>query len=793
MRPMYLLTYDHGGYILWGEPFGEKLGEAAAWLDRYPSFKIGLDNEAFAYDAFADVAPQIIAQIARLLVAYPGRFGIGTATYGQPLSVFINEESNVRQLTYAIDTNLRHFGQTPPVYAMSEHAMHAQIPQLISLCGYDGAIMRTHFMMYGYNPTYPSAYGWWEGVDGTRVATVPTYDGQGAAFAKTTYDNWILTRWPDQTTRSLEKFRALFPDIEPLLASRLDDITLRCEALVAHVEGDPAYQWVLLEDIAGAYGEPQDVFAPGPDEFKVRMPWGYCGNRIWNLCREAEVAVLTAERASALRSLLGRPAPDAEARLTTVWKNLMVAQHHDVQICGLVREADEYAGGSLALSRAVLDESMAEFAGLFAHQTGTCVTVFNPLSWPVTTWVTTSVELPRGEGTRGFDAVGEPGRTPCEVRVTGMRRGLVTRADVGFLAQLPALSVSSYRLEASDEVAAGAMTYDAATGWLRGGGFEVRLTEGGIAEIRQDGAVLVRSEAGSLFRGEIDGEECVSSGRWLVTCASHSAEAVQVGSIGGIGYECTLTLREGVDRLDAAVRFLHHGETIGRAQDFGPDRFVENTNGFDHTGKLCFSLETVIREGTAVRDLPFAIAETAEDTVQGLYWTAVTDGTTGLAVLNRGAMGTVYDRRSGRIDVPLAYANAYIWGERYLRGAYEHRFSLLPFSGDVVGVHRRALEYEFPPVVRTARVQQAGEGVDGPLRPLDLTTDDNVIVSACYEQDSDVLLRCYECAGRDGWLRLPAGFTGTEVDLRGRARSDAAGTDFHLTKHQILTLRLIWV
>ncbi|PWT74864.1 MAG: hypothetical protein C5B59_10100, partial [Bacteroidetes bacterium] len=39
----YLLTYDHGGQILWGlSHFQERLNNAKEWLDKYPEFKIGL-------------------------------------------------------------------------------------------------------------------------------------------------------------------------------------------------------------------------------------------------------------------------------------------------------------------------------------------------------------------------------------------------------------------------------------------------------------------------------------------------------------------------------------------------------------------------------------------------------------------------------------------------------------------------------------------------------------------------------------------------------------------------------
>jgi alpha-mannosidase len=45
------LTYDQGGLVLWGiDHFAATIRAAISWLDRYPGFKIGIENEAFAYD-----------------------------------------------------------------------------------------------------------------------------------------------------------------------------------------------------------------------------------------------------------------------------------------------------------------------------------------------------------------------------------------------------------------------------------------------------------------------------------------------------------------------------------------------------------------------------------------------------------------------------------------------------------------------------------------------------------------------------------------------------------------------
>ena len=78
------------------------------------------------------------------------------------------------------------------------------------------------------------------------------------------------------------------------------------------------------------------------------MPWGYCGNEIWNLSRQAEVEVLTAERLAAMELLLG--GTTREPGLERAWKNLLVGQHHDIQICGLLPDARKFLTASITAS-----------------------------------------------------------------------------------------------------------------------------------------------------------------------------------------------------------------------------------------------------------------------------------------------------------------------------------------------------------------------------------------------------------------------------------------------------------
>jgi len=804
-QPIYLLTYDHGGYILWGtEHFGEHLQSAYDWLDKYPSFKIGIDNECFAYDIYAETAPEIIADIQNALEKYKTRFAIGSSTYGQPLSMYINEESNVRQITYAIFSNKKHFNVTPPAYVISEHALHNQIPQLIAQSGYKGAIMRTHFMMYGYNPTYNSPFGWWEGSDGTRVLTVPTYEGEGNSFGVTTFDNWVLTRWPDQTKQSLEEFAEKFSGITPLLGSRFDDAGLRCEKLAEHVENNSdKYKFILIEEMLDLYDDnPKDVYVTSPNDFITRMPWGYCGNEIWNNCRKSEISVATAEKANAISVLAG--GKDNAVLLEESWKYLLVAQHHDVQICGLLSDARKFLSKSLESSEKALKESMQYLSQKISYEeNGIYVNIFNPNSWTCENIVKAEIKIPRSARNvkyKGFYAICGDEKIPCDVETLDARVGNIRRANLSFCAKADALTFKSYKIEGIEEPFHAEITY--INNIIESKYYTIKLNENGIMRIydKTTEKTVVESETGSLFKGIIDGVQSRSTGKWKVITEGKSAKAVYFGDIGGIIIIFTLTIRNDTKLLDCSVKFIHHGERIG--SDVEQDMINPTKGAFKHEDKLCFALRPVITDNIVkVRDMPFMISETGEKYIQGNYWTAVTDGTDGIAVFNKGAMCSVYslynNEMNGELLIPLAYANPYIWGDRYLYGEYTHEFAFMPFTGSwqEADIHRKALAYEYPFAVEAINNANAEtkSGVKDiiNMNPINYTSSRNVILSALYSESGNIYARLYEYEGKnaEAFLKKTGALT-DECNLLGETVRSDIGENLNLTKYQIKTYKI---
>ncbi|MDR3120970.1 MAG: hypothetical protein LBU58_06515 [Clostridiales bacterium] len=808
-KNIYLLTYDHGGYILWGDQFEEKIDSAVDWLEKYPKFKIGLDNETFAYDEYARTNPAIIAKINSVLTRFKGRFGIGSCTYGQPLSVFISEESNARQIVYAVRANRKHFGQTPNIYAISEHALHNQIPQLARQAGYQGAIMRTHFMMYGYNPTYDAPYGTWIGEDGSRIPTVPTYENEGASFGVTTLDNWVLTRWPDRTTHSLEEFGEKFRHLTPLLASRYDDIVHRHEGMLIYVEDFDEYQWVILEDLPALYGEPTAEFRPSSNDFRVRMPWGYCGNEIFNGCSAAESAVTLAERAAAAAFLLGagdtggaggadgticaQGVPLVQRQLEDAWKNLMVAQHHDVQICGLLNDSRKYLPASRALSERVVSESMRSIAAQFATEGAFNLVVYNTHSFDISERVEIEV---RQRGAAGYNVRLGDEEIPSAPIVLDSNRGGPTRAVVVFEANVPANTIRVYHIDTAkptekqtaasaalpteDPAPAAAIAlaiakaqaavttaqasaqtseqalaqaqasaadrfwYDKSAGKLVTPLYELELDEYGIRRLfdRELGLLLVDSAKGRLFSGVIDGAEEASQGKWAVTIGGGGAKAAYVGLIGGIPLIFEMNFFGTRRRIDCTARFIHNGEKIGGVDIPG------KVNGFAHENKLRFALETRLGgDSVGIRDLPYVISETDDPLyIQGNYWAARKGADFGVALFNRGCRGAVSN--GAEFSLPLVYANTYIWGTRMLHGESSHEFAIYPFSARIASyadLHKAALSYHYPPLTLATGAHE------GPLKTshtlLNLRAGEGVIMTALYPEGDAVILRSCEYRG----------------------------------------------
>ncbi len=726
-KKLYILTYDHGGYVLWKDAVKPRLKELFEWMEKYPKLRVGLDYESFTFDEFSKCDPEVVELATKLIEKYPDRVGLGATTYGQPLSLTISEESNARQLTYAIRTNMKFFGKTPEVYAISEFALNNQTPQLIKQCGYKAAILRSHVMGYGYTKTFDSSWGNWTGKDKTAIPAVPTYDKEGRGFNCTTVDNWILSRWPQDTDISLEKYEEMFEKYSPLLASRYDDLTQEVKGVTEYIETKDNYEYILLEDIPALYGEPTDILETNDNDFHVQMPWGYCGNEIFNGVRQSEVACVQAEKLNALSVMLGAKAETE--KIDEAWQYALAAQHHDVTICGLLDLARRFIPTSLKASDYVKAESLKAITAKFASKGKRTNLAINTHSFPVDEWVK--------------DENGDYVHT-----------------------KLPAFT--SCTVEKDEK--AYAFSWAAETGSLETPCYSIKLTDKGIAYIfdKTSDRKIVDNGEGELFSAHIDGEDCISEGKWSVDIDSCGATAVQTGKIGSVPYTFTMRISGDSARIDCKSDFEIHNQLIGRTDRCMGMQRPLTINGHRHEGKLNLNLNLCLdKNRSMVRDLPYSISDwngairTTEDywyekeviildkevspeesfnsttQLNGIYWVAMRDENNGLAVMNRGCMGA--DVNGNRLSVPLIYSNEYMCGTKILDGNYNSEFAILPFNASTTDadVHKIAVSYNYQPMLTTVETDKIQQ-----FTAAEFTSSGGaVILTSIYPENGSILAR----------------------------------------------------
>ncbi len=807
---LYILTYEHGGYVLWKDEVKPRLLKIFEWLEKYPKLRIGLDYESFTFDEFSKCDKEVVDLIKKLLSEYPDRVGLGATTYGQPLSLTINDESNARQLSYAVKTNLQYFNKTPDVYAISEFALNNQTPQLIALCGYKAALLRSHVMGYGYPKTYDSAWGKWIGKDGTEIPAVPTYDKQGRGYNCTTVDNWILSRWPiDSDLYSLEDFREMFKKYSPLLASRYDDLTQPIEEVTAEIEKHDDYEYALLEDIPSIYGEPKDEYRTTDNDFHVQMPWGYCGNEIFNGCRQGEVNAVESERLNAFSCLLG--GKSLQEKSEEAWKYILAAEHHDVTICGLLDLSRRFIPTSLNASQYVKNNSLEFIKEKFADKNGDSVIVINHHSFDICENIEVSVE----NNVAVFDG---DKRIECEILEKNGKKVL------SFLAELSPFTIKRFTLKNADNSINKAFFYNEEIGELTTPCYKIKLTENGIAYIKdvKTERIICGNNTGELFTGNINGVDSVSKGKWEVKVFNNSAVATQKGEIGGIPFEFTMSFSGKSKRIDCKSLFTMNNELVGRT-DVTQGRPVPLTlNGHHHEDKLCLSLNVNLsKDRKLFRDLPYSISEwngalrktekywypnddilidtevSPEESFNnttyfhGIYWLCLRDNENGLAVFNKGCMGSALN--GNHLLIPLIYSNEYMCGTRIIEGEYENEFAIMPFYAEMsnIDLHKSALQYVQPLV---AVLSGKGNGEFSKTSFFTLKNNDKeIILTALYPENDYILARfCnYSDEASSAEISSQYGKIVAETDLLGNNLKPVSDGKLEFHPWEIKTIKLV--
>ncbi len=354
-KPVHFTFGNHMHWVdmqwLWGYDVLPGSARDMLHLCREAGVRGNVNFDAVGYEKMAAECPEALAELRETIAQ--GLIEPVGCSYGQPYGLFHGGESNIRQLTFGVRTTLRLLGVRPRAFWEEEFYFFPQLPQMLRQCGYTGACL---FFQWTWHtpevPREPHALILWEGIDGSRLPTLPR-------------NELNLHQWP-------EDFAPLF---ESKLLRELDH-----PAIVQWVELMPSKDWmcrseVLLPKLKELLANPEFEIVPGTlseviaalecngaargssspgresrgfaGETPVRrytmddvwhgMTLGKNADRHPRMSRGIENAILAAESLAATLSLLGRPYAQWDVyptwELEEAWRELLAAQHHDNHEC----------------------------------------------------------------------------------------------------------------------------------------------------------------------------------------------------------------------------------------------------------------------------------------------------------------------------------------------------------------------------------------------------------------------------------------------------------------------------
>lgn len=718
------------GYEEYLEISFANLREALRILEVSPAYTF-LVEQVILLQEFWERCPEHREALRR--VAGEGRLEVSPGMYVMPDMNHPDGESLFRQVELGRAWLREHLGLDPECCWIADcWGHHAQLPQVLTQAGY-----RTYFFWRCMRPEAMTSHFLWQGLDGTRLRTHWLARGYGnVRFPGTTE----VINAPDLDLRGCgpRQIRALCDE----LAAYGDGPALVCNG------GDflmPQASAPAAVEALNRSGALPPICFSLPSRYAAAVDWGtapvlggeFNSNLQGTFTSNIAIKQRTRQgvgRALDLEALAVVTKRNPGERLGYAWQTLLKQQFHD-SICGTICDA-ALAGCLQELDRA--DLALAGVARRLAGRSGSAGW-FNGTGMARTEIVEDGTERRRVTmGSFGLCAVdtaevlppAEPVVLPLTVETPSYQ------AEIGRDGYITRLA-----LPAGQSIAAGApcpfgslaLQMDNGDLWLN---FDSPLN-GGCLE-----SALTRNLPDPYDRsqpGELANHSTFRPAIREVSACRHGdvVEVTQKGAVGfwriRVDFETRIRFSPSTPRIEYRTRILPSGRHY----------------------RLRVAFPTRFREGVIRHEIPFGIQERGPHEHVAQNWVDVSDGTGGVAVLNRGIPGnTVCD---GVVLLSLFRSAAMEYkapSDASFNDGVPHTFEY------AVMVHGGAAEAD---VVREGWLF-ARRPVFLPHTPaapgagwaLDVA---GAVISALRRTDAGVFVRLYEATGRPytGSLRLPDG------------------------------------
>jgi alpha-mannosidase len=769
-------------------------------LQKYPDYRYVLDQAAYVRP-FIERYPEEAATFRKFIKE--GRLELVGAMDIMPDVNIPSGESIVRQILYGKGYYRDKLGVDVTVgWDLDTFGHNAQMPQLLKLAGY-----KSYWFQRGVHGNDTPSEFLWQGIDGTKIPAfwLPMSYGLFYPAPKSTFE---FDRYARGIWESLGNYTHQ-PDRVAMAGADVADPEETLPELV-HEFDHQANQPITLR-----FGLPTD-FEAVADARKDRpvvtgelnpVFQGVYSSRIevkqW--MREDERVLTTAEKISAENSLLKAPASTEE--LMKAWEPVLFNQAHDLSSGTMVDKVYLDSIHSYEFSKTLGEEmigagldalsSKIDTAG--AHPDNVPVLVYNSLGWPRTDIAEVSVGFtePGIASVRLLDSSGQA----IPVQYTEAERysdGGLKVAKLAFIAhEVPPLGYAIYQIVPEKieppgaTIAEGALEASTRSRWSATSSSTEHVDIGSIENEYYratfdlwTGAMtklLVKSKNGdweaignqpaNVVAQEQDGGDfwelygTLNGGRFTamtqkqglpITGRSKLSDEWVGGSgetnpgpvysefkishpFGGGSFATTVRLYAGIRRIDFKTEILNN------------DKLVRYRALFP----------TSIKSGDRFDEIAFgSIKRPTAQEFPAQNWMDWSDGTKGLALLNRGIPGN--NVADGTLMLSLmrsASISAYPFTGGYEPGVSSDlglelginrtfNYALLPHSGDwrVAEVYRAGLEFNNPLIV--SKVAQHAGVLPKQWGLLEISQPSVAVTSLKPSRDGGVVLRVYEASGQ---------------------------------------------
>ena len=313
-----------------------------------------------------------------------GKVEVVNGTYSQPFLKIVGEESCIRQFYEGLASIEKVTGQQVTSYASQEPAFCIQLPQILNGFGYSQVLLRTHWAAFGTDPAFDSEIVEWEGPDYSLIKTIPLYSVlnysrlKGDPLHKGILNGGLSPSiFGKINEKEIDEFRSkcLTKNIKKPLLSQFVDVF----ESPTPVENLSKVKTVTIRRYVELVEQKEyPTLHLNQDDLVQTLPWGLQADMLTHSWADAEKALLLAEQTDS--RLWWETGKSYENEIRCAWKKILLAQHHDMQVCGTWLSKKH--GQPLAIVGMELCKSAKQVADQIANQQSrtTCYSNTNPVN-----------------------------------------------------------------------------------------------------------------------------------------------------------------------------------------------------------------------------------------------------------------------------------------------------------------------------------------------------------------------------------------------------------------------------